>query len=223
MGIINIDLPALTGKIKNPKLWAIVILSVVIVGGGIFWWASREKRIKNSIISRDNIIADLRIKLTECQNLPSDTVYIERIIELGPTALIHPKPIQVRPSAGDTIVPDCPRNYYNDTLKYYNYKINFEALGCLRNYRILKVTLLDSMPVITQYRTVIAYDTAWLPAKIRPWRWGLDGSVIVNSFSSMPGLGVGIFTIFQEKLILGLGPTYFNGLGVQCRVGYIIR
>lgn len=226
----TIDSSKIFGQIKQPKVWATVLMAVVLIAGIVWWWTAREKRNRDALTSRDVLIEQLNNKWLACVNAPTDTVWIERVVDYGPTALIHPKPIKVMgppvkepPLPTDTSEADpCPRNYYNDTLYYDKYTINFEALGCLRNYRILKVKVTDKFPEITRHDLIIQHDTAYIPT-VKKWQWGVEGQVFVNDFKSMPGLGGGVFVIFQDKLQLGGGLAYFNDFGGYLRLGYIIK
>lgn len=227
----TIDSSKIFGQIKQPKVWATVLMAVVIIAGVVWWWTAREKRHRDALTSRDVLIEQLNNKWLACMNTPTDTVWIERTVDYGPTVLIHPTPIKVMgppikepplPTDPDTTVDPCPRNYYNDTLYYDKYTINFEALGCLRNYRILKVRVTDKFPEIVRHDLIIQHDTAYITT-VRKWQWGISGNAFVNNFKEMPGLGADVFVIFQNKLMIGIGPGYYNGIGVMGRIGYIVK
>ncbi len=227
---ITIDSQKIFGAIKQPKNIALIIVIALAVGAILTWWLTRESRIKNERIAFMREISSLKYDLLACRNAPSDTIWIDRIVDYGPTKLIHPKPVKVmgppikEPTLPepDTLPDPCPRNYYNDTLMYDKYVINFEALGCLRNYRILKVKISDKFPQITRHDIVIQHDTAYI-MRVKRWQWGVGGSVFVNDLNKMPGLGAEVFTIFQGKLIVGIGPAYYESFGVMGRLGYVIK
>lgn len=227
---ITIDPQKIFGQIKQPKNIALIIIIALAIGGGVTWWAMREKRINTERIDMKREILALKYDLLACRNAPSDTVWIDRIVDYGPTKLIHPTPIRYmgppikEPGLPepDTLPDPCPRNYYNDTLTYEKYVIKFEALGCLRNYRILNIKINDKFPQITRHDVIIQHDTTYL-FKVKKWQWGVGGSVFVNDLNKMPGIGLEGFTIFQGKLIVGIGPSYYESFGVMGRLGYIIK
>lgn len=240
MGLISINAGELNKKVKNPKLWAIVILSALLVGGVSWWWINREKKHRDLVIKLQTLNTALTNKWLACLNAPPDTVFHPTHIVSGPSEIIKPKPRRifgVAPSLPDSIGPlkevplvsketladECPKGYYNDTTKVGKFSVNWEAIGCIRSFRILEVALDHNYMVVTKNHTIIQHDTVEVPALPKTLRWGLSVNVNLNSFSSFPGGGAEVFGIIQNRLTIGVGPQYFNGLYVQGKIGYIFN
>lgn len=219
---MTVDFNKMWNSIRRPSVWLPVLLLLLLIGGVVWWWLAREKRYKYEIIKRDVLIIALNNKWMECVNAPADTFFVHTVIVLPSSEVITPKPIKVI----DTVYIDSTKYkiaYYNDTLVTDKYKVNYEALGWLKWYRVLGIELDHDYMIVKKNHVIVQHDTAWLPAKVKRWHWGLEGQVFVNDFKSMPGLGGGVFVIFQEKLQLGVGPAYFNDFGGYLRLGYIIK
>lgn len=214
---------------------AIIIMSILLIGGIVWWWVARENRYKDQITQLKKEKYDAETKLLACLNAPADTSYHHNVINLPASDIVVPKPkkpptssngISVKDSSfvavKDTLPVECPKEYYNDTVKKDNYAVNLEIFGHVRWYRILGISLDQEYMIIKKNQVVIHYDTAWLPAKIKTWQWGVDGSMNIKNFNELPGFGVGGFAILQEKLLMGLGVKYWNQFGGEVRIGYII-
>ena len=207
MPLISIDTEALKSKVKNPKLWIIIVLSILVVGGGVWWWTAREKRHRDAIISRDNLISALNIKWIECINAEPDTSYGQMHVILPSTGFIRPTPSHITNPNPDTngtpVKPssivsnsdsnlynfreDCPKGYYDTTTHHGNFSIHFEALGCLRWYRILSINLDTNYMIIKRNQVIIQHDTVPI-YPIKKWQWGVEGQTFITDFNSMPGL-----------------------------------
>jgi hypothetical protein len=231
MALITIDAQKILGTIKQPRVWATVIMAVLLIAGVIWWYLAKEKRHRDTLLGVKRELLDTKYKLLACQNAPADTIYINRVIDLGPTPIIHPVPRRVMgppvkdPSMvnTDTTEVPCPRNYYLDSLIFQQYSVQFEALGCLRNYRILKIKVNDKYPQITRHDVVIKYDTTFIPAP-SPWfRAGPYVSLTLNSFTKFPGMELGAQVVVRDQFTVSIGGLYLDGIYGNIRVGILFK
>lgn len=242
MSLISINTEALTNKIKNPKLWAIIILSILLIGGVAFWWVSRENRHKQALQQRDVLITALNNKWLSCINASADTVYQHVTIVSGPSETVYPKPKRLfgvkydtiktdslsleKPSSivtKQTLADECPKGYYNDTLKVGKFTVNWEAIGCIRSFRILNIGLDHNYMIITKQPTIIQYDTIYKEKTPPFFRWGPYTGLTLNSFSKFPGIEIGAQVVVKNQLTISLGGLYLNNLYANLRIGILFK
>jgi hypothetical protein len=233
MGLISFDLKPLTDTIKKPQYWGTAIAVVLLIAGVAWWWTAREKRHRVAISSRDMLIVQLNNKWLECLNAPTDTVFYAVVVSDGPGEIVKPKPrrlfqkdsIQpIKPASivtRENLADECPRGYYNDTTPVGKFKINWEAIGCIRSMRILDVSLDHKYMVVTKQHTIIQHDTVPVPAP-SPWfRAGPYAGITLNSFTKFPGMELGAQVVVKDQLIISMGGTYINGFYANVRFGIL--
>ncbi len=235
----------------KPKVYIPVILAVLLTAGIIWWWFAREKKHKDAISSRDIKIAALQVKWLECINAPADTVFVPRVIVLPPSDIEHPTPkkiikpaadssgILAKDSASSPVIPakdpsivenkdssfaaGCPQAYYNDTIKKDNYSVNIEAMGCIKWWRVLGITLDYNYMIIKRNQVLIQHDTAWLPTKPPTFRWGPYVGLTLNSFSKFPGIEVGAQAVVKNQLTISGGGLILDGIYANIRFGWLFN
>lgn len=236
MSIISINTKEIISKVKNPRLWIIIVLVLLLVGGAVLWWTSRERRHRNEIIQRDILITALNNKWLSCLNAPADTAFQPIYIVSGPSEIIKPKPKRLFnksndsvPYKGETIpskenlAEECPKGYYNDTLKVGKFTVNWEAMGCIRSFRILNIGLDHNYMIVTKNHSVIQYDTIYKDAP-SPWfRWGPYTGMTLNSFSKFPGIEVGGQVVIKDRFTISLGGMYLDGIYGNIRLGILFK
>lgn len=222
MALISINTEALKSGVKNPKLWIIIGLSVLLVGGAIWIWTKRERDHKYELSKKDVLITALNNKWIECINAPPDTFFKPIHISSGPSEIIKPKPerlfenIDSVPYKRETIpsrenlADECPKWYYNDTLKVDKFTVNWEAMGCIRSFRILNIGLDHNYMIVTKQHTIIQYDTIYKDKTSPLFRWGPYTGMTLNSFSYFPGIELGAQVVIKDQFTLSLGGLYMN-------------
>lgn len=230
------------GSVKQPRVYITVILGLLLAGGVVWWWMAREKRYRDAISSRDMKIAALQVKWLECINAPADTVFVPRVIVLPPSDIEHPTPKKIIKPAADSsgilandsasspvITVDssfergCQQAYYNDTIKKETYSVNIEAMGCIKWWRILGITLDHQYMIIKRNQVLIQHDTAWLPTKPPTFRWGPYVGLTLNSFSKFPGIEVGAQAVVKDQLTISGGGLILDGVYANIRFGWLFN
>lgn len=230
----------LIGQAKRPSFWVPLVLIVLLIGGTIWWWTAREKRHRDAISSRDNLIVALNVKWMACINAPADTIYHPVVIVGGPSQTVYPKPKRLfgvkvdttkkdslsleQPKAlvtKETLADECPKGYYNDTTYTDKFAVNWEAMGCIRSFRLLKVSLDHNYMVIKKNQVVIQYDTTFLPEKPPLFRIGIYGDMTLQNFKAFPGLGGGAQAVIKDRVTLGLGMLVMDGVYGNIRIGWL--
>ena len=232
---ITIDPKLILDKVKQPRVWGTAILVVLLIVGVAWWWTDREKRIKNSIIQRDILITQLNNKWLLCLNAPADTVYQTITITSGQSQIIKPKPERIfgiydstpeKPPSivtKETLADDCPKGYYNDTIRVDKFRVNLEAIGCIRSMRILSVGLDHNYMIVTKNHTVIQYDTIFKDKPSPLLRIGPYAGVTLNSFNVFPGFELGGQAIIKDQLTVSVGALYIDGLYGNVRIGILFK
>ena len=242
MSVVQIDTQKLISTLKKPKIWTSIVLGALLIGGLIWWWTAREKRHRDALSSRDVLITALNNKWLSCINASADTVYQHVTIVSGPSETVYPKPKRLfgvkydmiktdslsleKPSSivtKQTLADECPKGYYNDTLKVGKFTVNWEAIGCIRSFRILNIGLDHNYMIITKQPTIIQYDTIYKEKTPPFFRWGPYAGLTLNSFSKFPGIEIGAQVVVKNQLTISLGGLYLNNLYANLRIGILFK